>query len=141
MNYYRKLNNTTLFFWVMLLSIALLCAQGVKLHVHNLGHEHGDQHTHDSIQTTAHDHLSIAHLSTDVSHSDHHTEVVSESDACPDCLLTKITNKTPFMALLVILISLALFGLYQITFSRRCDDKIIFYWRCHLIPPLRAPPR
>ena len=130
-----------------MLSIAIVCAQGVKLHVHSLDHDHSHhpgsadaQSLADAAPAVEHTHLSIAHLSTDVSHSDHHDELLSESDACPDCLLTKIINKVPFFALFAVLFMLALFGLYRTSFNRRSDEDIYHSWQCHFTPPLRAPP-
>lgn len=150
MEIFRKTKKSTLYLWVILLSVALLCAQGVKLHVHNLDHDHEHIHGHENVSVDGenihnvneHTHLSIAHLSTDISHVDHHDEVLAESDACPECLLNKITGKVPFMALLAVLFTLVLSGLYRYTFSRRIDDeKPGSFRRYHLTPVLRAPPR
>jgi hypothetical protein len=150
MKFSRKAQKSTLYLWVILLSVTLLCAQGVKLHVHSLDHDHDHHHGHANLSVTEenihieneHTHLSIAHLSTDDSHIDHHDEVISESDACPDCLLTKIAAKTPFMALLAILFTLVLSELFRYTLNRRVDeDEPVPSRRYHLTPVLRAPPR
>ena len=150
MEIFRKTKKSTLYLWVILLSAALLCAQGVKFHVHSLDHDHDHPHGHTNVSLSEenihndneHTHLSIAHLSTDISHVDHHDEVLAESDACPECLLNNITGKVPFMALLAVLFTLVLSGLYRYTFRCRIDDdEPGSFRRYHLTPVLRAPPR
>lgn len=141
MKYLRKTKKSTLCLWVVLLTFALLSAQGVKLHVHSLGHDHHNHHDHQGqLLEGDHTHISIAHLSLDNSHSDHHDQVIYESDACPDCLLTKIANKAPLAVLLSVLFILLLIGIYRQTYERRRDDIFSFSYRFHFTPPLRAPP-
>lgn len=146
MQHLRKMKKSSLVFWVILLSIALLSAQGVMLHVHAVDHDHHQRqtHNHDSLldqqPTAEHTHISIAHLSADTSHSDHHDRVIYENDACPDCLLTKISHKAPVTALIFMLFILLLTGVCRQSYKRRRDDNIHFSWRFHFTPPLRAPP-
>jgi hypothetical protein len=142
MELFRKTSKSTLYLWVISLSIAVISAQGVTFHVHTLDHDHyHDQHNHpDQLTLDEHNHISIAHLSADNSHSDHHDQVIYENDACPDCLLTKISSKVPLTALLVALFILLLTGVYRLTYVRRRDDIIFFLRRPHFTPPLRAPP-
>ena len=141
MKFLRKTTKSTQCLWVVLLSLALLCAQGVKLHVHSLGHDHHNHHDHeDSLLAGDHTHVSTAHLSLDDSHGKYHDQVIYESKACPDCLLTKIFNNVPLTALLSVLFMLLLIGVYRRTDELRRDDNIIFTHCFHLIPPLRAPP-
>lgn len=143
MDLFRRTKKSTLYIWVILLSIALVCAQGVKLHVHAIDHDHHQQHNHDSLldqfPTAEHTHISITHLSADASHSNHHDQVIYESDACPDCLLTKISSKLPLTALLAVLFMLLL-GVFRQTYVRRREVFVFFSRRCHFTPPLRAPP-
>lgn len=120
--------------------MALLCAQSVKLHVHNFDHDHDQRHGHITAGAAEHSHLSEAHLSTDVSHGDHHDEVVSELDASPDGLLKKASSNVVVLALLATLFTLLLPGFYQQIFHRRRDKGAILPRRYHLFPPLRAPP-
>lgn len=125
--------------WILLLSFALLSGQGIKLHVHSLDHDHNP----DSVPTqaaTEHTHLSIAHLSTDVSHIEQHDQVMFESDAYPDALLLKISSYVPVMAMLALVFSLILFFAYPTIFRNRRDSELISTWRYLLSPPLRAPP-
>lgn len=142
MNALRNSKKSTLYLWVISLSIALLCAQGVKFHVHTLDHDHhhDDQNHPDQLTVAEHNHVSIAHLSADNSHSDHHDQVIYESDACPDCLLTKISSKAPFTVLLAALFILLLTGVCRHTYVRRQDDDITILRRSYFAPPLRAPP-
>jgi len=105
----RKTSQSNLYLWVFVLSVALICAQGVTIHIHAVDHDHLKLHNHhhDSLedqQTIAdHTHFSIAHLSSDTSHGSHHDQIVYENVACPDCLLLKVANETPFIALLTAL--------------------------------------
>jgi hypothetical protein len=142
---FRQTETRPLFLWILLLSIALLCAQGVTLHVHDLGHgldrKHDLQHSHiDSEFVAEHAHLSEAHLSTDVSHGDHHDELVSELDASPDGLLKKVSTSVLTLALFAAVLALLFPHFYQLTFLRRRDKDVILSWRYLLSPPLRAPP-
>ena len=140
MIYHRKTKKSTRCLWVVLLSLALLCNQGVKLHVHSLGHDHHNHHDHQGqLLVGDHTHVSIAHLSLDNSHSDYHNQVIYESDACPDCLMTKF-YKAPLTALLIVLFILLLIGVYRHTLKRLCDGNALFLYRFHFAPPLRAPP-
>lgn len=141
MNYFRKTIKRYLSLWAILLSLALLFAQGVKLHVHELAHGHEQHRGHiAAAETLEHSHLSVAHLSSDISHSDHHQEVLSEIDASQDGIQVKMYNGILLPAILAIFFTLILPGFYRFTFhTRRANDKII-PWRYHISPPLRAPP-
>lgn len=121
--------------------MALLASQGLKLHVHDIGHDHHDHHSHvGQITMVEHNHMSIAHLSLDDSHSDHHDKVIYESDACPDCLLTKISTNIPLTPLISLLFVFLLFGVNRHAYIRQQgDDNFKARWR-HFIPLLRAPP-
>lgn len=136
----RKLNKSVLFAWVILLCLALLCAQEVKLHTHNLGHDHVQEHSHISVDTsTEHSHLTPAHLSIDSSHADHHDKLVSETDITPDTVLKNISSKTIMLAIFFFILSLLLPGYYRLSFWRRKNDTV-FSKPYKLLPLLRAPP-
>ena len=140
MESFRKTKKSTLYLWVILLSVALLSSQSVKLHVHNVGHDHHTHHHPDALELDDHQHVSIAHLSLDDSHSDHHDQLFYESNACPDCLLTKISNNVHSLAVLALLFTLLLFGLCRhVYFSRRDSQPTDRRWP-HFTPLLRAPP-
>ena len=145
MTFFRQTKKHTLFLWTLFLSIVLLCAQGVKLHVHSFGHDHDQQHSHIALEVEVeveveHSHLSEAHLSTDVSHDDHHSEVVSELDANPNGLLKKVSSSALTLALFATVLTLLFPGFYQQIFHRRRDKAVFLPWRYLLSPPLRAPP-
>jgi len=141
MNFYPKTKKRTLYFWAILLSMALLCAQGVKFHVHDLDHDHGQQHSHIPVEgTVEHSHLSVAHLSSDISHVDHHEEVVTEIDASQDGLLIKVSNSISLQALLATAFTLLLPGFHRYTFHSRRENDSSIPWRYYISPPLRAPP-
>jgi len=142
----------TLYLWVALLCVALLCAQGVRLHVHSFGQEHdhviNQQHDYDHTVAEAkakHAHLSKIHLTTDISHIDHHDEVLSELDVNPEgflnkSFLNKISNDNLLLAVLVTLFALLLIGFYRQRLSRYQDKNMIFLKQYLFFPPLRAPP-
>ena len=138
MNFFRKIDQRILFAWAILLSLLILCAQGVKLHVHSFDHDpHQNHHSIDNLND--HSHLSEAHLSIDISHEDHHDEVTSEIDACPDCILKQASGNVLVLALLVMALTLFLPGLSRYIFHRH-HGVVSIPWRHHLFPPLRAPP-
>jgi hypothetical protein len=141
MNLFRKMKKRNLYFWTIMLSIALLCAQGMKLHVHDLDHGHDQQHNHISAEGTAeHSHLSAAHLSSDISHSDHHEEIASEVYVSQDGLLIKIFNNIFLIAILASAFIVFLPAFYRYTLHRRRENGTNIPWRYHISPPLRAPP-
>ena len=132
------------YFWNVILSFALLCAQGVKLHVHSLDHASKQNHTHNHMvfeDTASHSHLSIAHYSTDLSHSDYHDEVVSEMDASPHGLLEKVSNSVRTLALLAVFLTLFCLYFYRNLLYKRLLNGTVIHWRYLFSPPLRAPPR
>ena len=132
---------TNITLWAILLSVALLGAQDVKLHVHDLGHDHGQQHGHIPAEGTAgHTHLSDAHLSTDISHVDHHEEIASEVNAGQEGLLAKISSNILLLAILASALIVFLPVFYRYTFHRRHEIDTDIPWRYHISPPLRAPP-
>ncbi len=135
----RQMKTCVLSLWVLVLSVTLLCAQGVTLHVHSLGHD--QQHTHTSSEAVpGHSHLSEVHLSTDVSHAEYHNEVASELDMSPDVLPKKVSSSVLVLALLIPILALFLSGVYQRLFRRYYDRSVVFPWRYLFSPPLRAPP-
>lgn len=141
MIFFRQATKSTSLLWALLLSVTLLCAQGVKLHVHGIDHNYDQQHSHIAVEAVAeHSHLSEAHLSSDVSHGDQHDEVVSELDASPDGLLKKVSSNLFMLALLASVFSLLFPGFYQQAIHRRSDNDAILPWRYLLSPPPRAPP-
>lgn len=141
MNFYHKTKKRNLYLWAVLLSVALLCAQGVKLHVHDLNHDHDQQHSHSPAEGTVnHSHLSVAHLSSDTSHVDHHEEVVTEIDTSQDGLLIKVSSSISLLALLATVLTLLLPGFNRYTFLPRRENGTNIPWRYHISPPLRAPP-
>lgn len=141
MTFFRQTKKHTLFLWILLLSTVLLCAQGVKLHVHSFGHDHDQRHSHIALEVEVeHSHLSEVHLSTDVSDDDHHDEAVSELDLSPSGLLKKVSNSVLTLALLATVLTLLFPGFYQQIVHRRRDKDVFLPWRYLLSPPLRAPP-
>lgn len=116
----------------------ILSAQGVTLHVHGFDHDpHQSHHSIDNLND--HSHLEEAHFSFDSSHQDHHDEVASEIDACPDCILKQASGTVLTVALLTIVLFLLSLGLSRNRFLP-FRSKVSLPWRFHLFPPLRAPP-
>ena len=93
----------------LLLSLLLLCAQGVGLHVHNLDHGHDDNQSH------GHAHVSQAHFAHDTSHKGHQGNVTSEIDVSPDGLL-KIASNNVFAIALITFFFILIIDRYDITY-------------------------
>lgn len=146
MNYFRQLQKPTLLLWTLYLSVAILCAQGVKLHVHGFEHEHGSSH-HDQIDvgidtgTTDHSHVVGIHLSNDITHVDHHGGVIPEVDISPDGLLKKVSSVVLTLALVAIFFTLFLPGLIRESNQYYRNTKLRLSRHYYYSPPLRAPPQ
>lgn len=125
--------------WSLLLILSLLCAQGVTLHIHNLGHEHTELHslTPDINETNDHPYLSRAHFS----HEAYHDEVISEIDISPDGLLKKMANNLIVIALFIFLFTLARLVSSAHFVRPFRKKKLIIQEHYVLSPPLRAPPQ
>ena len=140
MIFVRDIQKRTLILWVLLLSIALLCAQGTKLHVHSFAHDHEPHQSIAPELATEHLHQSSIHLTTDISHADHHDEVVTEQDANPQALLKKVSGYGPMLAIFIIAFAFLLHSFNVIKLYYRRDTDLILTRRYILSPPLRAPP-
>lgn len=144
MNLFRLHSSPVTFFWIILLSISLLVAQNLQLHVHDLDQDPVEYDGHDTagVIDAAHQHLGIKHLSIDTSHADHHDVLMVEMDASPDGIMLQSSTSTPSLALLALFVMLSIltgYSQYRPAIRRKAD--IVPRWRFHLIPLLRAPPR
>jgi hypothetical protein len=137
MGFFRRTHRRTLLLWSLLLSLSLLCGQGIKLHVHNLDHDESIVHTH---AASDHSRLSRAHYARDTSHSEHHDVVVSDVDVTPDGVWKKLSSNTLTLALLTLLFMLVLSVPSRQWVHRYRESKSILFRRYLLSPPLRAPP-
>ena len=145
MDFFRQTNKRILLLWSVLLALMLLCAQGVKLHAHDLGHgdEHhsSDGHIHAIEATGDHGYLSKVHFAHDTSHSEHHDDVVSEIDISPDGLL-KNTNNSVFAIMLFALFFILMVLISSRQLIQRCRESQLILRSCQIFsPPLRAPPQ
>ena len=148
MNSFRQINRPVLLFCSLLLALALLSAQGTKLHVHNI--DHGDRYvdyhvplvdTHVIDETGDHNHLSKAHFTHDISSGDHHNSVISEVDVSPDGVLKNSGNNV-FSIIIAALFFIVVMFVSTRQFVQRCrESKLILYGYYLLSPPLRAPPQ
>lgn len=142
MHFFQKKNNSTQLLWMAFLSIALMCSQGMKFHLHGL--DHGDDDLHRAHQSVAveHEHMTLSNLHSlnDLSHVDHHHEIVFEIDASKNVLLKNIAGKVPALALLVSIFPLLLTVFIRDISFRSPRSDVEAYWSHHLSPPLRAPP-
>lgn len=140
MTFFQRMHKPTLFLWVLLLSVALLSAQAVKLHVHNFGHDHEQRHSIAPEVATEHLHQSGIYLTTNVSHATHHDEIISEQGLNSQALLKKMASYGPMLAIFVIAFTFLLHSFNVMTLQRRRDKDVITVRRYILSPPLRAPP-
>ena len=137
MQKFREMNKAKLFAWIVLLSMGLLCAQRARDSALNLEQSavaedvNGCQVRLEAV---------LEKLSADISHSDHHDEVVSETDASPNALLKNISSQVLTLALLVTALLLLFPRFYQYLSYRRRNDDIWLPRRYQYSPPLRAPP-
>ena len=141
---FRKIskNPKSLWIWALLISVALLCNQSVKLHIHDLDHAHDQHLNHDSgLGMEEHSHSANAHLVIDNSHSDHHADIVAEIDTSPSAVLAKISNTLLTLAFLVSILAFLLPRFYVHKIYRRAINDTVTLWRYHFSPPLRGPPR
>ena len=131
----------SLWIWALLISVALLCNQSVRLHIHDLDHAHDQLLTHDSAEgIEEHSHSTNAHLVFDNSHSEHHTDIVAEIDTSPSAVLAKISNTVLTLAFLVSILAFLLPRFYEHKIYRRTINDTITLWRYQFSPPLRGPP-
>ncbi len=142
MKSFRQISRPTFLLGSLLLSLALLCVQGAKLHVHNLDHGHDNHHTHTHAvdEASDHTHLSKAHFAHDRSHDDHHDGVVSEVDISPYRLL-KNTNNNVVTVLFSLFFTLMTFASSRWLYQCYRKNKLIFHSCYPISPPLRAPPQ
>ncbi len=124
MNSFRQINRRALLLWSLLLSLALLSAHVVKLHVHDL--EHG--------------HLSKAHFAHDTSH-EHHDRTISEVDTSPNGVLKNTSNSVFALALFTLFLTLMTFIPSQQLVQCCRENKLTLHSYYLLSPPLRAPPQ
>jgi len=141
MGFFRRILRRTLLLWSLLLSLSLLCGQGIKLHVHNLGHDHDEsiEHTHAADEANDHSRLSRAHYAHNTSHSEHHDDA-SDVDVTPDGVWKKLSSSMLTLALLTLLFVLVLPAPSRQRVHRYRESKSTLFRRYLLSPPLRAPP-
>ncbi len=116
----------------LLVILALLCSQGVALHVHNFGEMHGGELA-DAVD------LGQLHSAYDLSHSEHHDGPVYDVDASPDGIVKKLSQVSLVLALFVFSLMLLVPPPGRVLF-RRCKHKVSLLERHLFSPPLRAPP-
>lgn len=146
MEHFRRFKQWTVVLWCILLSLSLILAQGVTLHVHHQDHDHHTHHHHghdliDSAHDAEHSHSSKAHFSLDASHDDHHNEIITEVDVSPNGLLKAPGTQVLFFVFITFVLLLTL-----PTSTRRAPrhrrESHPYHYLCYLFsPPLRAPPR
>lgn len=139
---FRLIDKRALLLWNLLLVLLLLCAQGVKLHVHNLDHKHSEYHSHTHAVDEAgdHVHLSKAHSAHDTSHNDHYGGVISEIEITSDGVL-KNASDIFAIAVMVFFFTLVISLSSRQSVQRCRKNKLIFHGYYLLSPPLRAPPQ
>ncbi|MFT5657469.1 MAG: hypothetical protein ACI9KN_000742 [Gammaproteobacteria bacterium] len=127
--------------WTILLSLGLLFGHSANLHVHSFDYASEKQPSRISVTgVDDHSHQVQTHLSTDMSHSDHHAVFVPEIDTSLNVLLKFNTGKVLTLALLFTMLVYFSPCFYQYLIHRRRNNDTISSWRYHFFPPLRAPP-
>jgi len=141
------MNKQSLLTWVVLLSISVLCAQGIGLHVHSMDHE---QDGHMVLATSMgdfsktshnHEHISKPHSSLDSSLIYHHSDVSSSIDISPDGLLKNTNNNIFSIDVLAFIFILIMLTPARLILHRIQEPTIKLRNHYILSPPLRAPPQ
>ena len=146
---FNQITKPALYLLTLILSVAIVCAQGVRLHVHSLDQDHNhelQQQSHTTTETLKqftqqqHSHPEKIHPASDISHSDHHDQVISELDVSPDAFLTKIISNILILAILSSIFTFLPVNFYQQLLQRYRKETVIISQRFLFSPPLRAPP-
>ncbi|MDF1644402.1 MAG: hypothetical protein P1U80_09480 [Pseudomonadales bacterium] len=142
MEFFRRINQRTLLLWSLLLSLSLLCAQGVGLHAHSVGHGHDERQNHIDAADWVEDHayMGKAHFVHDRSHNDHHDGSASEIDLSPNGLLKNFQNIF-VLALIVFFIAVVTSLCSRHLIRRNRENEFTPHRYYTLSPPLRAPPQ
>lgn len=139
MEYFRHITKRTLLRWSLLLSIALLCAQTVGLHVH-MDYGHDGLHAHAAHEMQDHTHLNTIHFAYDIAHDIHpDNSVATEIELYPEGLL-KNSNTVFAIALVIFFVTLVIASVLRVWNFCGRDSKLVLHKHYTLSPPLRAPP-
>jgi hypothetical protein len=138
---YRPFYRFVMLFWVTLLSLAILCAQGTRLHIHfvDCGKIPSTNSEHMQTPTGHHQHAKV-HLVSEKAHWMHTSDGLSVLDMSPEGLLTKSFGIALLLAIFVSLLILYVPVLAPLTFRRQQDCQVKVRHQYNLSPPLRAPP-
>ncbi len=136
MELFRQINKRILLLWSLLLCLALVCAQGVSLHIHIFDHDEYPHQAH-AIDDAEHNHISKAHSAFDTSHNN---STASDIDIDPDGMLKNTSSSISAIAFISFFFTLIVFvSSRQLVYCRKESDVLLC--RYYLIsPPLRAPP-
>ena len=130
-------------FWVIVFTLSLLLAYNLTFHIHSLSHNSSLAHDHGSmLDEASHDEIAFKHLSTDMSHADHHAGLIAEMAATPDAVFQNLTidlTSVDLVLLYALLITVTATKLLATPF--RSYNPPFQNQRFHLVPSLRAPPR
>ena len=143
MEFFRALRKPIAVFGGVIFALSALLGHNLTFHVHSLGHDSSATHEHGPIPFEAdHGDITLKHLSTDVSHANHHDGVVLELAATPDAVLQNLSIDPSAIdvVLIVVLLIIGSTARGYITIARSYT-VLLQPQRFHLIPALRAPPR
>lgn len=123
--------------WVLILSLTLLSAQLVKLHIHTFDHDYSG---HSETEISGHNSIALLHFVTDQSHADHHEGTILEIETTPSVQTKNASNLLPILALIsgffsIIFLTKPIFWIHPIR-----EDDLPLSDRSFFTPPLRAPP-
>ena len=137
---YRSFNRFVMLFGVALLSLAMLCAQGTRLHVHfvDCGQPSSMGLAPIHVNELHHQHAQV-HLVTQAAQRMHASDGLSVLDLSPDGLPSKFSWSQLLLAVFGLLI-LRLPALIRQCFPRRAQRRSLSYCHYSFSPPLRAPP-
>ena len=143
MEFFRAFKKPIAAVGVVFFTLTVLLAHDLSFHIHSLSHDSITTHEHHSLSLeTGHVDVALKHLSTDMSHADHHHGVVIELSATPNGVLQNFSIAPLSIDLVFVLVLLVISGIaaFSIT-TRHQHTRSTRPQRYYLVPALRAPPR
>ncbi len=143
MKFFRALKKPIAAVGLVFFTLTVLLAHDVSFHIHSLDHDSVSAHEHHALSLEAgHVDVALKHLSTDMSHADHHHGVVIELSATPNGVLRNFSINPSSIDLILILVLVLAGGIAASGITTRHPyTPSTQPQRYHLVPALRAPPR
>lgn len=128
--------------WLLLITLAVLLASGVRWHAHSVEHAHAAQPLHSSLTADedSHLHRSTAHLSIDTSHGVSADHFAAEQDLTPQGITQKSSSQPMVWFLLLAVWVFAICRVDTYSYLIGALTPSLSSRRSFFRPLLRAPP-